>query len=192
MADLLTHVLVVAAVGTLAARRGLVARRFLPLAAVGAVAPDATKLTLLLGVQWGRVGGIPYSAWGYHTLGGVAVVAALGAVIVRRGDRGPAALALAAGGVSHLCLDLLVIRADGVAPPYLYPLTDWLPPAGNVYLSSDYWPAVVACCLAGLVWLLDRHVDPPTDDPPDGHVADDEPSDGHAADDTPPTDDREP
>ncbi|ERH04687.1 MAG: hypothetical protein J07HR59_01824 [Halorubrum sp. J07HR59] len=61
-------------------------------------------------------------------------------------------VALTIGGVSHLILDLLVIRVDGDAPPYLFPITDWLPPAGNLYASSDIWPTLIALTTALLVW----------------------------------------
>jgi hypothetical protein len=163
MADLLTHVLVVWAVGVLAARRDWLPRSHVSLATLGAVAPDAMKVTVVLGVHWGTVAGIPYSTWGYHTLGGVLVVAGLGALTIRAEDRRTAFVALVGGGVSHLLLDLLVVRADATAPPYLFPVSTWLPPAGNVYLSSDRWPALVALGLAGVVWLYDRRADTPTE-----------------------------
>ncbi|MFB6176290.1 MAG: hypothetical protein ABEI99_03940 [Halobaculum sp.] len=156
MADLLTHVLVAYAVGTLLARRDWLPRRHVSVLLVGAVAPDAMKATVVLGVHRGTIAGIPYSTWGYHTLGGVVLIAGLGALTIRATDRWLAFRALLGGGVSHLLLDLLVIRADGVAPPYLYPLSGWLPPAGNLYLSSDLWPPLVALCLAGVVALYDR------------------------------------
>jgi hypothetical protein len=156
VADLLTHVLVVYALGRLAVWRGVLPGPLLPVVLLGAVAPDAMKVTLLLGVLWGEIGGVRYSAWGYHTVGGVLGVAGIGALTVRAVDRRSVFGALVAGGLSHLLLDTLVIRADGVAPPYLFPFTTWLPPAGNVYLSSDRWPAAVALTAAVAVWLLTR------------------------------------
>jgi hypothetical protein len=159
MADLLTHVLVAYAASTLAARRGWLPRRHVSVVLVGAVAPDAMKATVVPGVHRGTVAGIPYSTWGLHTLGGIVLTAGLGALVIRGADRWLASRALLAGGVSHLLLDLLVIRADGVAPPYLYPLSGWLPPAGNVYLSSDLWPPLLALCLAGVVAAYDRRAD---------------------------------
>jgi membrane-bound metal-dependent hydrolase YbcI (DUF457 family) len=156
--DLLTHVLVAWVVGLVAARRGWLPRRYVSVAMVGAAAPDAMKLTVQLGVHRGTVAGLPYSTWGYHTLGGVLVVAGLGALTIRAADRRGAFLALSAGGASHLLLDALVIRADGLSPPYLFPFSTWLPPAGNVYLSSDAWPVAVAIVVAAAAWLYDARV----------------------------------
>lgn len=158
MADLFTHVLVAYAIATLVARRGWLPRRHVSVVLVGAVAPDAMKATVVLGIHRGTIAGLPYSTWGYHTLGGIVLVAGLGALTIHAADRRLAFRSLLAGGVSHLLLDLLVIRADGVAPPYLYPLSGWLPPAGNLYLSSDLWPPAVALCLAGVVAVHDRRV----------------------------------
>lgn len=156
MADLLTHVAVAYVVSAAAVRAGYLPDRLLPVVAVGAVTPDLMKPTVPLGVVRGELAGVTYSLWGLHTLGGIVVLAGVGALTLRSSDRRVGWLALVGGGCSHLLLDLLVIRVDGLAPPYLFPLTTWLPPAGNVYASFDVWPALVACSVALAVFLARR------------------------------------
>ncbi|MGQ4556965.1 hypothetical protein [Halobellus sp. GM3] len=153
MPDLLTHVLLAYAVGAVAVRHTAVPDRFLPLAAVGAVMPDVMKAAVLFGVVDGSAFGIAYSFWGIHTIGGVLMLAGIGTMTIRQSDRCVAFAMLVLGGVGHLFLDLFVIRADGVAPPYLFPFSGWTPPAGNLYASTDVWPAIAAGLLALAVWL---------------------------------------
>lgn len=156
MTDLLTHVLVAYVLGVAVVETTGAGDRLVPVAMVGAVVPDLLRFTVPLGVARGAVAGVPYSTWGVHTLGGVVVLAGLGALTVRRSDRRAAFGALVGGGVGHLLLDVLVVRVDGEGPPYLFPVTDWLPPAGNVYTSADLWPLAVAVAVAVPVWLWRR------------------------------------
>jgi membrane-bound metal-dependent hydrolase YbcI (DUF457 family) len=156
MPDLLTHALVGYLLGVAAVRADRLPDRYVPVLMVGAVVPDGMKSFVVAGVDVGVLFGVPYSAWGIHTLGGVAVLAGLGALTIHRPNRRLGYVALLAGSVSHLLLDTFVIRVDGVAPPYLFPLTGWLPPSGNLYASSDVWPAVVVLAFAVPVWLVRR------------------------------------
>jgi membrane-bound metal-dependent hydrolase YbcI (DUF457 family) len=154
--DVLTHVLVAYVLGAGAAEAGRLPERFVPVVMVGATAPDGMKLFVLLDIAVGTARGVPYSAWGLHTVGGVLALSGIGALTVWRGDRAVAFGALLAGGVSHLLLDVLVVRVDGVAPPYLFPVGGWLPPTPGLYASSDAWPLAVALCCAVPVWLYRR------------------------------------
>lgn len=156
MTDLLTHVLVAYLLGVALAETGRLPERFVPVVMVGATAPDAMKAAVLLDVPSGTVAGVPYSAWGLHTLGGVLALSGLGALTLRAADRRTGLAALVAGGASHLLLDLPVVRVDGVGAPYLFPLSGWLPPAGNLYTSSDVWPLVLALAVTVPVWLRRR------------------------------------
>ncbi len=156
MTDLLTHALVAYVGGVAVVEATGASDRLVPVAIVGAVAPDLLRFTVPLEIARGEVAGVPYSTWGIHTLGGVVVLAGLGALTVRARDRRAAFGALVGGGCSHLLLDLLVVRVDGEGPPYLFPFTDWLAPAGNVYTSADLWPLAVAVAVAVPVWLLRR------------------------------------
>jgi membrane-bound metal-dependent hydrolase YbcI (DUF457 family) len=156
MPDLLTHVLVAYAVGAAVVGWTDAPDRYLPVVLVGAVAPDAMKATVLLDSTAGTAAGLPYSFWGLHTLGGVAVLSGIGAVTLRATDRHAGFGFLLCGGVSHLLLDLFVVRVDGAAPPYLFPITGWLPPAANLYTSTDLWTIPVALAIALPVWVVRR------------------------------------
>ena len=156
MPDLLTHVLLAYVAGAAAVWWTDTPDRYLPVVLVGAVAPDAMKATVLLGVTVGVAAGVPYSFWGLHTLGGVAVLSGIGAVTLAASDRRTGFWFLVYGGVSHLVLDLFVVRVDGIAPPYLFPVSGWLPPAANLYTSTDLWTIPVALALALPVWVMRR------------------------------------
>jgi hypothetical protein len=156
MPDLLTHVLIAYVVGAAAVWWTDSPDRYLPVVLVGAVAPDAMKATVLLEVTVGTAFGIPYSFWALHTLGGVVVLSAVGAVTLAAVERRAGFWFLVWGGVSHLVLDLFVVRVDGVAPPYLFPVSAWLPPAANLYTSTDLWTIPVALALALPVWVVRR------------------------------------
>lgn len=155
MVDLLAHVLVAYVTGTLLAWRGRLRSASVPILMVGAVLPDLAKLGTV--VSPGRVEallGLPFEWLVFHRLGGIALVAGLGALLFAPGRRRAAWLLLVAGAGEHLVLDAFVIRAGGFVPPYLYPLTWWQPPAVGLYVSSDLWPLVVAAALATGAWAL--------------------------------------
>lgn len=156
MPDLLTHVLIAYALAGLVVWSTSVPDRYLPVVLVGTAAPDAMKATVLLEITSGTIVGISYSFWGLHTLGGVVVLGGIGALTLRGTDRRAGFAALLGGGTIHLLLDLFVIRVDGVAPPYLFPVSGWLPPAGNLYASTDTWTIPVALAAALSVWVLRR------------------------------------
>jgi membrane-bound metal-dependent hydrolase YbcI (DUF457 family) len=156
MPDLLTHVLFAYVVGAAAVWWTGRPDRCLPAVLVGAAAPDAMKATVLLDVVAGTAVGVPYSFWGLHTLGGVVVLSGIGAVTLRASDRRAGLAFLVCGGVTHLLLDAFVVRVDGVAPPYLFPVSGWLPPAANLYTSTDLWTIPAALALAVPVWVARR------------------------------------
>ena len=70
--------------------------------------------------------------------------------------RKSALLLLVVGADSHHVLDLLLQNASGYAYPVLWPVTEYSPPAGMLYRSSDRWPAKVATVVAGVVSCVDR------------------------------------
>jgi membrane-bound metal-dependent hydrolase YbcI (DUF457 family) len=148
MPDLLAHVLAAYVLGAVVVALTDLPDRHLPVAMVGAAMPDAMKATVLLDITAGTVAGVPYSFWGIHTIGGIAVLAGVGTLTVRSSDRRIALALLLGGGASHLLLDLFVIRADGLAPPYLFPFSGWPPPTATVYASTDLWPTALAAIAA--------------------------------------------
>ena len=159
MPDLLTHVLLayVAAMGV-AWVAPWFPRRLVPVGMVGAVLPDLVKVSLLVpNVVMESTLGVPFSWYPLHRLGGVLVLAGLGALLFDRTYRRPAFGTLLAGASTHLFLDSLIRRANGLTPPYLYPFSWWQPPSGDLYLSSDPWPAVVAVVAAAAVFAYDRY-----------------------------------
>jgi hypothetical protein len=155
--DLLTHVLVAFLLATLVERRtGWVDRRHVPVVMVGAVVPDVAKVHLVLGDPMSAVAGVDVSWYALQTVGGVAALLVIGAALFGPGERRRAFGLLAAGAASHMLLDFPVKRADGLSPPYLYPLTWWRAPSLDLYLSSDAWPAVVAVAAVAALLVTRR------------------------------------
>lgn len=158
MPDLLTHVLGVYVLLTpLAWRVEWLERRHVAVAMVGTVVPDLSKVRLLVDASLVEsVLGGPWLWTGIHRLGPAAALAGIGALCFDRGRRAPAFGWLMAGVALHLLFDLAVIRASGLAPPYLYPLSWWHPPSADLLLSSDPWPWLLVTVVAAGVWGLDR------------------------------------
>jgi len=157
MTDLLTHVLAGYALATLSSwRLDWLDARHVPLAMVGATIPDAAKVYLLLGGVRTTVAGVEVSWLALQTAGAGLAFALAGSLLVPPRERRATLAALVGGVALHVTMDYFVIRTGGLAPPYLYPFTWAQLPAGNLYLSADVWPAVVAVAVAGLVFALDR------------------------------------
>ncbi|MFD1644698.1 hypothetical protein [Haloarchaeobius litoreus] len=157
MSDLLTHVLAAFVVATVASwYLPWLARRHVPLAVAGAVAPDLAKGSLVTGDTQVTLAGVTGSWDALQTVGVVTCLAVAGAMLVDRSERRVALAALLGGAWLHVSMDYMVIRAGGVAPPYLYPLTWARLPSLDVYLSSSLWPSLVAVPVAALVWYVDR------------------------------------
>ncbi|WP_440990947.1 hypothetical protein [Haloarchaeobius baliensis] len=157
MSDLLTHVLATFVVATVASWvvPGF-ARRHVPLATAGAVVPDLAKGYLVTGDTQVTLAGVTGSWYAVQTVGVVTCLAIAGAMLVERSERRVALAGLLGGASLHVSMDYLVIRAGGVAPPYLYPLTWAQLPSLDLYLSSSLWPSLVAVPTAVLVWYVDR------------------------------------
>lgn len=158
MTDLLTHVLAAYVILTVSSwQSDLVDSRHVSIGMVGAILPDLSKLYLVLDPDVVAAAlGAPFSWQGLHTIGPVLALTAAGVFLFPGRERKAVTTALVVGASSHFVLDLFIDRADGLAPPYLFPLTWWEPPAGGLYLSSDIWPGLVAVAVACSVWLIDR------------------------------------
>jgi membrane-bound metal-dependent hydrolase YbcI (DUF457 family) len=123
---------------------------------VGAAVPDAAKVYLLLGGVRTTVAGVEVAWLALQTLGAGLAFALVGALLVPPRERRPVVATLVGGVCLHVGMDYFVIRTGGLAPPYLYPFTWTQLPAGNLYLSADAWPALVAVAVAALVFAVDR------------------------------------
>jgi len=179
--DLLAHVLVAYTTGAVLAWRGRLAPAWVPVLMVGAVLPDLAKAGQVVSpAEVAALVGVRFQWLVLHRLGGVLLVAGLGALLFESGRRRTAWLVLVAGAVEHLLLDVGVVRAGGVAPPYLYPLSWWQPPSAGLYLSSDLWPLALATALAAGAWALTTGRVPGVDGRPEGtrRTGDDRRGDG--------------
>lgn len=158
MPDVLTHVLAGYILGMLVASRSEWIRApQVTLVMLGALSPDFMKIVLLVPDETVEsVLGLPFSWLPLHTLGGNLVTVAIIVLLVTPASRKRAFLLLAFGAVSHHALDLLLLNASGYAYPVLWPLTEYHPPAGMLYRSSDRWPLVVATALAVVVWQASK------------------------------------
>lgn len=166
MPELLTHVLLVyAGLTALSWRHESIEPPWIAVALVGTVIPDLAKIRFLIDPRLLETWlGLPFSWMPVHRLGGAVLLAALGALFFRRRDCWPAFAFLLAGICIHLPLDALIHRANGLTPPYLWPLMWWHPPAGMLYISQDIWPSLVAFLAAGSIWYLDHtRATPPHD-----------------------------
>ncbi|TMT87031.1 metal-dependent hydrolase [Haloterrigena sp. H1] len=161
MPDVLTHVLVSYTLGMLlSVRYAWLRPAHVTLVMAGALVPDLMKIQLLVPdefVAW--VLGVPFTWSPIHTLVGSALIIGLGGLFVAPAQRPRTVALLAVGAGSHHALDLLLVTASGEAYAIFWPLLDYRPPAGDLYLSSDRWPAVVAGVSALCVWLVARRRD---------------------------------
>lgn len=157
MADLLTHVLVAYALGTVASwRLEWLSKRWIAVAMVGAVLPDLNRIGLFVtDPTIEGVLGVPFALDALQTLGGLLVLAGIGTLAFDR-YRGRAYGLLLAGGLSHLLLDAVKRYADGQAGTWLFPVTWYRHPTPNLYVSSDPAVLLVAISIAFAIWVIDR------------------------------------
>jgi hypothetical protein len=161
MAELLSHVLFAFGLFTIVGWAvDWLDRKWVAVGAVGSLFPDLNRLGLLIDEYTvSQMLGIPFDWGGLSTLGGVVLLAAVGAVLfdTRREQLGGFGL-LVAGGVSHLLVDGVKQWADGAGGTPLYPLSWWRPPTPGLYVSSGRWVLGVAVVFGLIVFLLDRYV----------------------------------
>lgn len=161
MAEVFSHVLLVFIVLTIVSWRvGWLERKWVAVGMIGAIFPDLTRFELLVPSHMVEtVHGIPFGWGGLATLGGVFVLAGMGAVLFatrREQLRGFGLLLF--GGMSHLLVDAVKSWADGYNGAFLYPLTWWRNPTPGLYVSADWWVFVVVLASALVVYLLDQRI----------------------------------
>jgi len=154
VADLLTHVLTAYVLATLLSLRDdRITPAMVTAAMVGGVVPDLNRIGLLVPSSTVEAAlGVPFAWDALLTVGGVAVVIALGTLLVPRRLRPTTAGMLSLGALSHFTLDYLLLFPSGYTHPYLWPVTAAGLPGPNLYLSSARWPAVVAVAAAAAIY----------------------------------------
>ncbi|APX96593.1 metal-dependent hydrolase [Natronorubrum daqingense] len=156
MAELLSHVLVAYALATVAKwSLEWFTERHVGVVMIGSLLPDLNRIDLFVSeTTFESVLGVPFGLDAIHTLGGVVLLSAVGAMVVTTHHRRVFGLLLA-GAVSHLILDAFKAYADGAADAWLYPITWIRHPTPNLYVSAD--PAVLGftASVALLVWWGD-------------------------------------
>jgi membrane-bound metal-dependent hydrolase YbcI (DUF457 family) len=166
MADVLSHALFAFAALTIA---GWVVEwirpRWVAVGVVGAVLPDLDLAGLLVDAHAiSETIGLPFDWGAIHTLGGVVLLSAVGAMLFETtNQRRRAFVLLVAGGVSHLAIDGMKVWADGANGASLYPVSWWRTPTPGLYDYADRRVVAVAVFVAGVVWLLDRFVRGPSE-----------------------------
>ena len=161
MADLLSHVLFAFVIFTVDGWAiEWLDRRWVAIGMIGAILPDLEEIGSLLDeTALSEALGIPFDWGAIHTLGGVLLLAGIGAFMFEQFSQRKRAFALlVAGGCSHLLIDGLKAWADGANGASLYPFSWWRNPTPGLYVSADRRVVVVALLFGGIVWLLDRYV----------------------------------
>ncbi|WP_459191562.1 metal-dependent hydrolase [Halosimplex sp. J119] len=164
MADLLTHVLAVYVLLTVASWRiEAITPQWVAVGMCGGAIPDLVKTELVLdsAVVEGVLG-TPFAYDPVSTLGGVLVIAAAITLAFARRYWSRAYAFLVAGGITSLVLDGLRVYADSRAGPWLYPFSWWRPPTPSLYVTSDPRILVVALAAASAVFVVDRKLVGPT------------------------------
>jgi membrane-bound metal-dependent hydrolase YbcI (DUF457 family) len=158
VADLLTHVLAGYVLGMLVAfRYESVGRADVTIVMLGALAPDLVKIEIIFSDWWmQQLLGIPFSWSPLHTLGGTILLGLLTALVLAPEYRRQAFALFLLGAASHHVLDVALITSTGQAYAVFWPFTDYRPPAGGLFLSSDRWPALVSGACAAVVWTIAR------------------------------------
>lgn len=158
MADLLTHVLVAYSLTTaLSFRYEWLTPHYVTVAMIGSILPDLSRMSLLVaGERIELLTGLPFSWFGFHTLGGVLLTSAIGALLTSGEWRRRVFGLLVFGALSHLVLDALLLAPSGYSAPMWVPFTTQRLPTPGLYQSPDRWPALLAASVATVAWYL-RH-----------------------------------
>lgn len=156
MPDLLAHVLVAYALGTiLSLHFGWLEPRYVTVVMVGSFIPDMGKIHLVIpGWRIESVFEVPFSWFALHTGGGVLIGVLIGGLLVVPRERLRVTALLSVGGASHLLTDYLLQTPTGRSFPILWPITRFRPPTPGLYLSTQLEPTAVAALFALLAYLL--------------------------------------
>ena len=161
MADLLTHVLAVYVLLTVASWWvDVLTPRWIAIGMAGSAIPDLVKVGIVLDDDLVEgVLGLPFNWAPISTLGGVLLVAAAITLAFDRRYWRRVYAFLVAGGFVSLLLDGMRVYADGQSGAWLYPFTWWYPPTPSLYVTSDPRILVGAIAVAGIVFAIDQRLD---------------------------------
>ena len=162
MAEWLTHVLLMYALGTVGTwKLDWLDSRWVAVAMIGAILPDLSRLYLIVPSELiTQVTGLPFHWNGLHTVGGILFLAGIGAMVfVRPKDQKRAFLLLGTGALFHLVVDIPQTYADGltITNLYFFPITSWRMVTPGWYVPADRWVVVFGFLIAFPVFLLDRY-----------------------------------
>jgi hypothetical protein len=128
---------------------------------IGSILPDLSRVELLVSsdiVEY--LAGMDFTWAGIHTLIGVILLSAIGALCFGdSADQYRAFASLLGGAVLHLIVDLPQRYADGqmILDTYLSPIPVPRPPTPGWYVTPDRWVVAVAFLAALLVFGVDRY-----------------------------------
>lgn len=168
MADLLSHALVGFGIFTIASWFvSWIDVRWITVGMVGAILPDLNRVGVFVpeGLITDLIG-LPFDTGAVHSIGGIVLLAGIGALFFGgRVHQRRAFLLLLAGAITHLLVDLPQRYADGLmlTNRYLFPVTTHRFPTPGWYISADRWVLGVAVAFAVVVYLIDRYIIGSTD-----------------------------
>lgn len=162
MAEWLTHVCIAYAGFTvLSWYLDWMTERWIAVGVIGSILPDLSRLRLLYPPGlFEYLVGFEFAWSGLHTLAGVVLLSAIGALLFDDTDhRYKAFVSLLSGAVSHLIVDLPQRYADGrmILGSYLSPIPAPRPPTPGWYVTPDRWVVGVAFVVAALAFVVDRY-----------------------------------
>ena len=161
MAEWLSHVFLGFAVFTVASWGvSWLTERWIAVGVVGSILPDLSRIELVVSEDWvTAVTGIPFDWSGIHTLGGVVLMAGIGALLFdTRKQQVRAYALLLTGALVHVLIDIPQRYADGetLTNLYLFPVSSWRGVTPGWYVSADRWVVVIAGVVAVVVFVVDR------------------------------------
>jgi len=164
MSEWLTHVFIAYAGFTVFSwKLNWLTDRWIAVGVIGSILPDLSRLSLVVSpdiVEY--LVGMNFTWAGIHTLIGVMLLSAIGALCFADSeDQYRAFVSLLGGSVSHLIVDLPQRYADGqmVLDSYLSPIPVLRPPTPGWYVTPDRWVVGVAFVIALLVFGINRYRD---------------------------------
>ena len=161
MAEWLTHILIAYALfTTMSWIIDWIDYSWVAVGMVGSILPDLSRIRLAVSDElMTSILGVPFNWDGLHTIGGIIVLSAIGALLFKTSRQQRCGFViLVSGAVSHLVVDLPQQYADGymLTNYYLFPLPPWRPPTPGWYVSADRWVVIIALAIALIVFLVDH------------------------------------